>query len=248
MATLGADPEFILLADGEPVPAWRVLGRRAFSLDGIRVFADGALVEAQIPPQTTANGFVDTMLAAKEAVRRATGLEISQSHVARVQPPPEELRPAVRPEFDAYRDGAEAKMSPPPWEMAGGHLHLGLSTELPLPWLARLCDLYVGIPARPWDRQPIRRRWFGAPGRYRPTPYGMEYRSLSNHWAMSEAGMLMVAECAFTAMHVAETHSRNPELMRWLKTGVNWNGVRRLLCEGAADQIEQAVRLTEAAS
>ncbi|MHA1950113.1 MAG: putative amidoligase domain-containing protein, partial [Candidatus Thorarchaeota archaeon] len=57
-------------------------------------------------------------------------------------------------------------------------------------FMARLLDLFVGIPAAyvNFDKGPSILRshlWYGKPGRYRETEYGLEYRTLSNFWLAS---------------------------------------------------------------
>jgi len=43
-------------------------------------------------------------------------------------------------------------------------------------------DVYVGLKCVALDNQPIRRTKYGHAGRYRPTDYGIEWRTLSNFW------------------------------------------------------------------
>ncbi len=92
---------------------------------------------------------------------------------------------------------------------AGGHIHMGYNggvwfteqdgdysavelEELNLAvswngiWIARLADLFIGIPSLYIDKDPTsknRRKLYGVAGAHRPCKtYGVEYRSLGNFW------------------------------------------------------------------
>jgi hypothetical protein len=58
--------------------------------------------------------------------------------------------------------------------------------------LAKQLDYYLGIPSLIYDDGVKRRTLYGAPGAFRPKPYGMEYRVLSNAWLRSEGLMRWV--------------------------------------------------------
>ena len=70
---------------------------------------------------------------------------------------------------------------------AGGHMHLGIS---PWPdnfprWIAaKFLDLLLGMPLIMEDGggRTIRAEYYGKPGIYRETPYGIEYRTPSPTW------------------------------------------------------------------
>lgn len=107
---------------------------------------------------------------------------------------PEELVLGCEPDMNAWI------MSPNPspngdinMRTAGGHIHVGgfEGDE----WdedhvnqggrLARLMDEEVGVYSILFDEDDDRRRLYGKAGAFRPKPYGMEYRSLSNKWLFS---------------------------------------------------------------
>lgn len=74
---------------------------------------------------------------------------------------------------------------------AGGHIHLG--NEMILQgynsiMLIKMLDLFLGIPSIFVDHDPsskTRKKLYGNAGRYRCTPYGVEYRSMGNFWLSS---------------------------------------------------------------
>ncbi len=58
--------------------------------------------------------------------------------------------------------------------------------------LVKQLDYFLGIPSLLLDKDEERRHLYGKAGAFRPKPYGVEYRVLSNFWLKS------------------------PELMRWV--------------------------------
>jgi hypothetical protein len=52
--------------------------------------------------------------------------------------------------------------------------------------LVKQLDAYLGIPSLEWDKDTLRRRLYGKAGAFRPKPYGVEYRTLSNAWLKNE--------------------------------------------------------------
>jgi hypothetical protein len=47
-------------------------------------------------------------------------------------------------------------------------------------------DFYLGLSSLIYDKDTKRRTMYGAQGAFRPKPYGVEYRVLSNAWLQSE--------------------------------------------------------------
>ena len=82
--------------------------------------------------------------------------------------------PTVRPEMLEDEDGA--------WRFAGGHVHLGYTSAVPQFVAASFADVFLGLPSVGLDQQGLRRKLYGQAGRYRPTEWGIEYRTLSNFW------------------------------------------------------------------
>jgi len=97
---------------------------------------------------------------------------------------------------------------------AGGHVHLGTELgkfHLPCVSLIRTMDLFVGLPLLILDQDKsglLRRKLYGAAGRYRQPPWGAEYRTLSNYWLSSPRLVDLVYDlCAFCVEFVeAERH------------------------------------------
>ena len=110
------------------------------------------------------------------------------------------------PDFNAYTltvNTAEMDASEHPYRYAGGHMHFGISSNyqkegMPEFDLAqkeeghiravKFMDLLVSIPTLMLDNGPgskLRRDKYGKAGCFRPTPYGIEYRTPSCWWLKS---------------------------------------------------------------
>src|SRR5690606_27611941 len=71
---------------------------------------------------------------------------------------------------------------------AGGHIHVGydnpdnaMSADIVL-----AMDVMLGVPSVLIDGDTRRRQMYGKAGCFRFKEYGLEYRTLSNFWIMSE--------------------------------------------------------------
>jgi len=110
------------------------------------------------------------------------------------------------PDFNAYTlsvNTTEMDASTHPYRYAGGHMHFGISSPyqkkgMPEFDLAKreeghiravkFMDLLVSIPTLILDNGPgskLRRDKYGKAGCFRPTPYGIEYRTPSCWWLKS---------------------------------------------------------------
>lgn len=91
---------------------------------------------------------------------------------------------------------------------AGGHIHIGcdqLKTEIEICAVARLLDLFVGIPSILFDHSEEskkRRRIYGQPGRFRVKPYGLEYRTLSNWWLQKDEYIGLIYDLCKMTMQI----------------------------------------------
>lgn len=120
---------------------------------------------------------------------------------------PEAQRFGCHPEFSAYQDAdGDWMVFPPPdpqeignLRVCGGHIHIGrddfkqvvVKEDTPLLSfasqlrIARMLDFTLGLALTYLDQDPTnitRKAVYGKPGSIRATPYGVEYRTLSNFW------------------------------------------------------------------
>lgn len=70
---------------------------------------------------------------------------------------------------------------------AGGHIHVGYECDFSIESdVVRWMDIHMGLVSVVLDDDKLRRSLYGQAGSYRPKPYGLEYRVLSNFWLKSK--------------------------------------------------------------
>ena len=112
-------------------------------------------------------------------------------------------------DFNAYTgEPNETPNSKLMMRTAGGHVHIGgfhtnkrYSSEhySKCTRLTRLMDKELGIYSLIWDTDTKRRSMYGKAGCFRPTYYGVEYRSLSNLWIFNTDLVEFVYDATQTA-------------------------------------------------
>ncbi len=119
------------------------------------------------------------------------------------------------PDFDGWTFNANPRPDPGnnPIRTGAGHVHIGWTDGADVvdkdhfvqcARVARQMDYYLGIHSLIWDKDDTRRSLYGKAGAFRPKPYGMEYRVLSNRWLESEALTRWVYNTIQTGMSDAE--------------------------------------------
>lgn len=140
------------------------------------------------------------------------------------------------PDFDAYNMGAPhprveqklLKVEHGEWRFAGGHIHLGYDKEdLPPFVAAQFADLWLGLPSIAHDKQGKRRELYGKAGRYRPTKYGIEYRTLSNFW-LFDSGLLLEVGSAAEQLATHLTSNKTKQLQRQ-HAEIPWEEVQKAI-------------------
>lgn len=109
---------------------------------------------------------------------------------------PEVWEFGCEPDYNAYSGRQNPRPeNPGNRRVAGGHIHVGHTGALKdrsKRWLIKYMDLYLGLPSVILDNTPEsreRRLFYGKAGSFRPKPYGVEYRTLSNFWIQDESLM-----------------------------------------------------------
>lgn len=258
MATIGADPELFIrnkhtgtvtsavgLIGGtksEPLPIPGLASR-----DGYTMQEDNVMVEFNIPPATSSTRFSRSIRTALDElinVVRTTrsDLEVDVAYSTRLFPQSELCTEQAQmfgcsPDFNAHRQGQAWPTITPEaliedggaWRFAGGHIHLGYEVKgIPEYVVAALCDVWLGLPSIGLDEQGMRRELYGQAGRYRPTPYGIEYRTLSNFWIWSNSHASYFGR---QALRLCEYIS-NPKIQEALQSmyaEIPWNDVQRAI-------------------
>jgi hypothetical protein len=208
----GSDPEFFLANHaGNPIPAVGLIGGtkdKPRMVEGYGLQEDNVMAEFTTPP---ANDLRHNMEAATAGVavvlhnlvpgsprcrlHKACAVEFSAAALEAAGP--QALQFGCSPDFDAYNMGARHTRVDPrtlmtdtgAWRFAGGHIHVGYKDVCSMPEYvaALMCDITLGMSLIiAGERQSLRRSLYGMAGRFRPTSYGVEYRTPSNQWLYSD--------------------------------------------------------------
>ncbi len=139
------------------------------------------------------------------------------------------------PDFNAYTlttNTAEMDATRHPYRYAGGHIHIGISspyikktqneykiakTEEGHIEIIKFLDLFVGIPSVLLDSgkgSKERRAKYGKAGCFRPTPYGVEYRTLSCWWLKSPITLSLVYGLARIAWSIMASDDGKAETIK----------------------------------
>lgn len=226
--SFGSDPEFMLKNGDRYVSAIEVvLGDIAnrITVRGHQFYWDNVLAECAINFGRHKTEVIDNF-------RDCLGIyaEMVHPHVLVAQAsqeyPPEALQDersqivGCKPDTCAYMMEVATpprdKMCGKPLRSCGGHIHLGQEEGIldgdgcePV-IIVHLLDLFLSIPAMFIEKDPTsaaRRSLYGQAGRYRPKPYGIEYRSLGNFWLASPKLVELVYDiCDFTISFVETGH------------------------------------------
>lgn len=204
MFSIGSDPEFMLTKDGQYYSAIGVIKgdiAERIQIEGHQFYWDNVMAECAIKPansldETLANFRQCFQLYAELALPYRLTVQAFQEYPAEQLEHHYARMAGCAPDWCAY---TIKKKKPPKgiientnFRTCGGHLHIGAEILNPDHWQSivgvRLLDLFMGIPALFLDADPTstkRRKVYGQAGRYRPKPYGLEYRSLGNFWLSS---------------------------------------------------------------
>jgi len=206
--TIGADPEMLCVKDGgyiavqecgitgtKEVPQLLPMGGNAQR--------DNVAVEFAVPPADNKVAFVqnigDTLMDLLDALPEGVDIDIVPSANFPVSQltHPECMEFGCDPDMNAWtmRENIppeDAEKST--FRSCGGHIHVGFVEGSGNDFLKdidgkamtiRLMDCFHGMVATVLDNSEAaiaRRDLYGKPGCFRPTDYGVEYRTLSNFW------------------------------------------------------------------
>ena len=255
--TFGADPELFLRnsVTGDTTPVCGLFGGtkgKPIPLgelgEGYGLQEDNVMLEYNVPPASARSEFASHLARAYAEVGKLVhtiGYEIDTAP-SRVFAHSKLTHPGAQvfgcsPDFNAYEHGAPL----PPidlrvlrtdggeWRFAGGHLHLGYSMEIPHFVVAAFCDVIIGLNSLEFDKQGERRKFYGTAGRFRPTKWGLEYRTMSNAWIHKLDDTIQMT-------HLAEEFGQfltnTPKgVMQKLYTGLMWGDIREAINTEDAD-------------
>ena len=206
---MGCDPEVFVIKGKSFVSAHGMIPgtkEKPYAVPFGAVQVDGMALEFNTEPAESEEAFLHHV---RSVLSTLEGM-IPEKHKIAITPtalfspkhfdaqPDEAKMLGCEPDFNAYTEGGE---NPRPdntsrMRTAAGHIHLGW-TEGEDPrspthlmrccTLAKHLDTYLGLPSLLWDSDTKRRTMYGMAGSFRPKPYGMEYRPLSNAWLKDDA-------------------------------------------------------------
>lgn len=213
---VGADPELFMRNpnNGEFVSAHdRVPGTKyePFKVPFGAIQVDGTALEFNIDPAETVDQFVYRIKEVRKTLESyVPGFNVVAEPVALYdeayftwEVPATAQTLGCDPDFNGWTLDQNPSPDPgnKPMRTASGHVHIGWTEGQDVndkehyvycAKIARQMDYYLGIHSLLWDKDPTRRLLYGKAGAFRPKPYGMEYRVMSNRWLDSEALMRWV--------------------------------------------------------
>lgn len=220
--TIGCDPElFVTNKEGKPRSAWNLIPgtkEKPFPVTDGAVQVDGMALEFNIDPVETSDDFVkkinSVMGQMKEMVPNhefliVPSVNFNGNHF-RAQPD-EAKELGCTPDYNAYTLGENPKPNnQTTMRTASGHIHIGFCEEkdflspehmIKCATLVKQLDMFLGVPSVLFDKDTKRRNMYGAAGCFRPKPYGLEYRVLSNAWLLNENRMRFVFDNTVNAVN-----------------------------------------------
>ena len=217
--TVGADPEFFLHLVDDPISAHDMLPgtkKDPFPLYKGALQVDGTAAEFNIEPASTVEDFQANIMTVLGQIRQLVDpaytfqfkptVEYSRIYMDTL--PKSALKMGCDVDYDAYT----GELNRPPdqaqrMRTAGGHLHTGWCLEDVNSYdtvhfdmcrkAARQQDIVLRTGTLFFDKdgEEIKRReLYGKAGAFRPKPYGVEYRSLSNIWLKYDESIQWVFE------------------------------------------------------
>ena len=204
---------------------------------GFALQEDNVTVEFNIPPATNSQAFISSISSALSEIRRrafALGLEVAIDSSAEF-PSSELEHPNARTagctvDYNAWTmlENSRPDLSKTNLRTSGGHIHIGTNAK---PFaVIRACDYFLGIASVVLDKDHQRRKLYGSAGSFRFTPWGVEYRSLSNFWLKDPTLMSWVFDATLGAVREASRSGIDTTFM------MNHSGsIQNIINEGKVD-------------
>lgn len=218
--TIGADPELFVVEGSKFHSAYGLIpGTKSapHKVENGAVQVDGMALEFNIDPASDQDVFVYNTNSVLEQLRAMVPEQYDLSIVSSAHFDPKHMaeQPKVAlllgcdPDFNAYTGMPNpSPAAPPTLRTAAGHIHLGWGEFDPNDpghvqdccELVKQLDVTLGMCSIHEDESgQERRQLYGKAGAFRPKPYGLEYRVLSNYWLLTERHMRDVYQRTQTA-------------------------------------------------
>lgn len=203
---VGCDPEVFVKKNGIFQSAFGLIAgdkKNPQKVDKGAVQVDGMALEFNIDPAASEAEFLMNVQDVFNIMKRmvpefeVVAVPVADFDQAYLSAQPKEaLELGCDPDFNAWTRQANPRPDGErPMRTASGHVHIGWTEneskedgnhihrcEL----IAKQLDFHLGLPSLFYDGDKRRREMYGKAGAYRPKPYGVEYRTLSNAWLNSE--------------------------------------------------------------
>lgn len=210
---VGADPEIFLRNAAGFQSGYNVIPGTKKAPHPVKdgaVQVDGMAVEFNIDPAGSEKDFLHNVQSVLHTLRQMVPqeYELDISPVAEfteeimAMQPEEAKRLGCDPDFNAYTAAANpAPDQHPTMRTAAGHVHLGWCKDRDVQdhkhvmsccELVKQLDAFLGLPSVILDPDKKRKQMYGKAGAFRPKPYGLEYRVMSNFWVKDEKLMKLV--------------------------------------------------------
>jgi len=204
--SLGADPEFFITDKFGNVKSivGKLGGTKEYpkyiteTKEGFAIQEDNVAAEYNIPATHNKKHFYGNIRFPQDAIRTILGTnDYSISYESAVSFPDAELNTpeswifGCEPDYDAWNmcENIKPHAKDKNLRTAGGHVHVGvpLDNTEEMVELVKAMDLHLGVWSVIADKTGEKRReLYGKAGAFRPKPYGLEYRVLSNFWIFNE--------------------------------------------------------------
>lgn len=207
--SIGADPELfcrnkttgLFVSAHDKIPGTKDQPHKV-PLGAVQV--DGVAAEFNIDPSYSAKEFLLNIETVQTQLQNFAGedlelvaeptVEFSSDYFKSLPDSVREL--GCNPDFNAWTGQVNDKPDGDSTTMrtGAGHIHIGWCNGVdpsdPVHFedcriVTKQLDYYLGMYSLMWDSDTKRRSLYGKAGAFRPKPYGVEYRSLSNVWLRS---------------------------------------------------------------
>jgi Phage phiEco32-like COOH.NH2 ligase-type 2 len=227
---LGCDPEIFLKdAAGGLVASCGLIGGtkeepRSLPIGpGYAVQEDNVAIEFNTPPASSSVEFVNSINTAMDYLRKEIAEQglVFGTESAALFPKAQLIHPAALvfgcdPDYNAWtrKPNPRPKAADETLRSAGGHIHIGdlgpLSND-DMVMIIKLMDVYAGVPSVRMDNGILRKELYGKRGAFRPKPYGLEYRTLSNFWVFDSSLVDWAWRATSLAVDAWRTKTINPD-------------------------------------
>jgi len=211
--TIGTDFEVVALRDGEPASVINLIGgtkNNPLLVTGGNLQEDNVLAEGATDPAGDKETWLQTIAMIKDHLAsklETLGMTPDYSPVAMYREHdishPMAQQFGCDPDYNAWT----GRKNEPPcashagrMRTAGGHVSIGYDHQRDgnrLRHIVKCLDMYLAIPMLFVDPDRQRRELYGKAGSFRPKPFGVEYRALSNVWVGKDLGEWVYDTVAF---------------------------------------------------